>query len=140
MKRFVRLICKRGVGSALSLLLGIASILVGVAVGNPWDNPWISGCLYLVGALLVILAGACYFIGPADESSGEAAEKPVDPNPNATSRGNISKDDRVVGMKVPPNTPVKINGIPPNTSVNVSASEELDSDGGEGEGDEPNDR
>ena len=64
--------------------------------------------------------------GPADE----AAEKPVDPHATANSRGNVSEGDRrQVAMEVPPNTPVRLRRVPPDTTVSISASEEAEPDG-----------
>ena len=136
MKGFMQFVRKRGVGTALTLFLGIASIAIGIALSNNWGNPWISGSVYLVGGGLICLAVFSFLVGPADEASGEVSGKQVDPNPSTKSQGNISKEDREVGVKVPPDTPVLIDKVPPDTSINVSTSEELDDEVKGGDKDE----
>ena len=137
MKVAVRFMRKRGVGTVLSLLLGIASIAIGVALGNRWGSPWGSVCLYAVGLGLIILAIVCFIIGPADEPAAETPGKRVDSDPRTNSQGNVARTDKEIGMKVPPETPFLVDGLPPDTTLSVSASEELHPDDEEGETSEP---
>ncbi len=118
MRGFVRFIRRRGWGQAASLFVGIASILIGAALSNRWGNPFVSIFLCLVGTGLVVLAVVCFIIGPADESSDAEAVAQV-------------------GLEVPPDTPVRLpDGVPRDTTVRISASEDLEEENDERAGDE----
>lgn len=93
----------------------------------------------IMGWTCIGLAAALFFFGwvlpgfigdRSNEGSGAGAEVRVDPSPNANSRGNTARDDQQeVGIEVPPDTPVRVpKGVPPNTTVRITTSEDLDGD------------
>lgn len=127
-KRPVRFIRKRGIGSSIATFSLMATVAFALAFNISWGDPWVSGILYFIGAASLLCAVACFIVGPAERSSDEAAEKRVDPNPNAKSQGNTSKDNPDAEVTIPPNTPFEIDKIASDASIKVSASEELDPD------------
>lgn len=124
MRAFVRFVRKRGWAQAATLFVGIAAIiggLIGAALGNPGVSLLVLIALCLVGAALIVLALVCLVIGPGGERSG-AAETVAE-----------------LGLEVPPDTPVRLpEGVPRDTTVRISASEDLEKDDESAE-DEPRD-
>ncbi len=134
LRAFVRFVRKRGWSQAAMLFVGVAAIfgaLLAAVLGSRLGSLYVVIPLGLVGAILIILAFACFFIGPAEES----------PDAEPTKESPDAEDVAQVGLEVPPDTPVRIpKGVPRGTAVRISASEDLDeNDEGAGQ-DEPPDQ
>jgi hypothetical protein len=78
----------------------------------------------VVGVILVVLAAVCFLIGPTDEA----------PSDEASDAETVAE----LGLEVPPDTPVRLpDGVPPATTVRISASEDLEKDDESAEDEQP---
>jgi hypothetical protein len=128
MRRFIR---RRGVGTAVSILLGLAS--GSLAISNRWNDPWLTGFFYAVAIVCFILAAVCWFVMSEGEGSGSQAGFRVKNSPGTTIEGNVPKENLGdIKVENSPDTEIRLNiADGEGEKPNEDRDDNVDEEGGE---------